>query len=350
MTQKNTLLLDVLNQKPVPRPPIWIMRQAGRYMPAYRQLRQSYSFLEMIQTPDLATEITLQPINYLGTDAAILFSDILVTAQALGSDLDYIEGTGPVISNPIRSMADVYALNTQGTTEKLSYVTTAIRQLKGELSVPLIGFAGAPFTVASYMIEGGSSHTLKTVKTLRYNDQSTFIALLEALTEVTIDYLIAQIDAGVDAIQLFDTWANHLTWDDFNQFSLTYMKTIIQAIRKHSSIPIILFCKNAGLLWPLLQDINPSAISFDWTGHIPRIRQNLTPSIAMQGNIDPYLLYGSPSMIQQSVTHFLNQINPTDHLIVNLGHGILPDMRPEHVKTLVDTVQSYAYKTTYQSV
>lgn len=341
------MFLDALACQPTPRPPIWMMRQSGRYMPEYRAIREKYHFLDMIQVPELACEITHQPIDAYGMDAAILFSDILVTASAMGSDLDYIEGKGPVISNPVRSVADVRQLWTQDIPARLHYVTDAIKLLKNSLDIPLIGFAGAPFTVASYMVEGGSSSTLKTVKSWRYNDPEGVKLLLDALTDVTIDYMLAQVEAGVDALQLFDTWANHLAWDDFSEFSMVYMDRIIQAIRAKSDVPIIVFCKNSSLLYPQIANSKPDAISFDWNGQLGDIRQQLDKSIAMQGNLDPFGLYGTDKMIVSQTTKLLEAMAGHPGYIFNLGHGILPDMKPEKIKLVVDTV--HAFKQTAHS-
>jgi uroporphyrinogen decarboxylase len=325
------------------RPPIWMMRQAGRYMPEYRAIREKHSFLEMVRTPSIATEITLQPIDIFGFDAAILFSDILVTAEALGSHLKFIEKKGPVFSHPTRTMADVEALSTSEIPHNLNYVAKAIHLLKPELdtrNTPLIGFAGAPFTVASYMIEGQSSPDLKTMKYLMMNQPKVVHALLEKLTAVTIDYLNMQLEAGVDALQLFDTWAIHLSWNDFKTFSLPYIEKIVKSIHNPRNCPMTLFCKGSSVFAPLLANAGADVLGIDWNHSLLEVRRLVGPSIALQGNLDPYALYASEVELKKRVFDILTDMKNDPGFIFNLGHGLMPDMNPDVVKKVVDWVKN----------
>jgi len=325
------------------RPPIWMMRQAGRYMPQYRAIREKYDFLQMIRTPELATEITLQPITHFHFDAAILFSDILVTAEAIGAPVQFIEKKGPVFDHPIRSLQDIDALTTTATCEKLSYVTDAIKLLRprlDSLNVPLIGFAGAPFTVAAYMIEGQSSPDLKLMKTLMFSEPHIAHALLEKLTTVTIDYLNAQIDAGVHALQLFDTWASHLSWADYQIFSLHYISKIVAGLKK--SVPLTIFCKGSGVFAPLITQLPIQVLGLDWNCDLSYIRQHVGPKFALQGNLDPYWMLGEPAQLLATVEKLLVSMHGDPGFIFNLGHGIMPDIPMDNVRRVVDFVQAYA--------
>ena len=329
------IFLDALAGKNFNRPPVWLMRQAGRYLPEYRNIRKQHAFLDMIYTPELAAEVTLQPIRRYNFDAAILFSDILVTGSALGSPLDFIDKIGPVFSEPIRSLDAVKALATDSGT-RLDPICQTIQCIKAQSDKPVIGFAGGPFTVASYMIEGKSSASLSTVKRMMYDAPEILTALLERLTPVTIAYLQDQIQAGVHAVQLFDTWTNHLTIDQFKTYCLPYLKRIIAAIH---DTPVILFCKNTGILWPYLVSALPDCISADWGCDIQALRKVLPDTMALQGNIDPFLLYAAPAVIQERV-HALVQTLASPNYIVNLGHGIMPDTPLESVAALVNAVHS----------
>ncbi len=344
MTHTNSLYLNATHSiNTLGRPPIWMMRQAGRYMPTYRAIREKYSFLEMIRTPDIATEITLQPIDQFGFDAAILFSDILVTGEVLGRKVEFVEKKGPIFDHPIRTLADVAELSIDNVPEKLAYVTNAIRLLKPELrsrNTPLIGFAGAPFTVAAYMVEGQSSADLKTLKTIRYNNPEILHALLEKLTAVTIDYLNAQIEAGVDALQLFDTWAIHLSWDDIQEFSFAYIYKILTNLHNPNDIPITLFAKGSSAFAPLMAALPITVISLDWNADLTKMRHDY-PQLAIQGNMDPYTLYADRRILTSRVTHLLTTMGQDPGYVFNLGHGIMPDMNPDAIRHVVDLVKGY---------
>jgi uroporphyrinogen decarboxylase len=335
----NTLLLDALQRKNLSRPPVWLMRQAGRYMSDYRALRQKYSFLEMVHTPELAAEVTMLPIKQLGVDAAILFSDILVIVEALGMKLHFDDGAGPRIERPLSEGKDLDNLPTPDIENSLSYVKQAIQGLVPNLKVPLIGFCGAPFTIASYMIEGKSSRDLRKTKKWMLHDPKSFHKLLQHIAKHSIAYLELQIKAGVHAIQIFDSWANFLAHQQFREFSLAYLQTIVDGLRE-KNIPIILFCKGSSVFASQLAELRPAAISLDWNCDLPTLQHQLSPTIALQGNLDPDILYAPPHVIKKEVTTLLDGMKGNPGYIFNLGHGILPDIPFENVRTLVETVQS----------
>jgi uroporphyrinogen decarboxylase len=315
------------------------MRQAGRYMPEYRQLRAKYSFIEMCHQPELVAEITQMPLRVFGFDAAILFSDILVIPEALGVGLHFEEGIGPIIERPLQSAADITKLPIPDIAKSLHYVPDAIRLLKPQLKVPLLGFCGAPFTVASYMIEGGSSRDLKKTKQWMLRDPESFHVLLDKIADSTIEYLNLQIEAGVDAIQIFDSWAHFLGHAQFRQFSLAYFDKIMRGISKRD-IPIILFCRGSAAFAPILAEIAPAAISLDWNAEIAHMRTRIPSTIALQGNLDPDILYGDKHTIRKEVNNILTGMQGDPAYIFNLGHGIHPDTPVDAVKILVECVQS----------
>jgi len=319
-------------------PPLWLMRQAGRYMPEYRQLRRRHRFLDLCHTPELAAEVTLLPIKRFGMDAAILFSDILVIPEALGVGLDFDEGKGPVIANRIASERQIAELPDPDISEALGYVAETIRLLKPELEVPLIGFAGAPFTVASYMIEGGSSRTLQKTKQMLFSAPQQFHTLLDKIAKLTADYLNMQIRAGADVLQLFDSWANYLGPAQFEEFSLFYMKKIMERLESRE-VPLILFCKGSSLFAQKLAEARPAAISLDWNGDMAKIRKAVPHPIALQGNLDPDILCSSKEAIVKETRRILDGMKGDPGFIFNLGHGIRPDTPPEHVQLLIETVR-----------
>lgn len=334
----NDLLLQALGGRNEGRPPIWVMRQAGRYMPEYRSLRAKYSFIEMCHQPELAAEITQMPIRTFGYDAAILFSDILVIPEALGLGLRFEEGRGPIIERPLQSREDVANLPTPNISEKLHYVAEAIRLVHPQLKVPLLGFCGAPFTVASYMIEGGSSRDLKRTKQWMLRDPDSFHRLLSKIADCTIDYLNMQAEAGVHAVQIFDSWAHFLSHAQFREFSLAYFTHIMRGI-KNSALPVILFCRGSAAFAPLLAEISPAAISVDWNVDMQQMRQIIPKGIALQGNLDPDILYADSHTIRKEVNRLLQGMHGDPAYIFNLGHGIHPDTPVDAVKTLIECVQ-----------
>lgn len=322
-------------------PPIWLMRQAGRYMAEYRALRANHSFLEMCHRPDLIVEVTQLPVNVFDFDAAILFSDILLILESFGVGLRFDEGAGPLIEQPLQTAQDVLNLKAADLSLHLSPVLEAISCLRQELKVPLIGFCGAPFTVASYLIEGRTSRDFKKTKRWMLRDPASFHCLLHKLAVSTIDYLKMQIKAGVQAVQLFDSWASVLAPHQFREFSLRYMSMIVQELQP-LQVPIILFCRGSSAFAELLAEAQPAAISLDWNGDIARIRQKLPRSIALQGNLDPDVLYAPLDHVRKEASHMLQSMQGDPAYIFNLGHGIAPDTPVDAVKILVETVKCNA--------
>ena len=336
------LYLDTIaGTKTSSKVPIWMMRQAGRYLPEYRAIRQKHSFLDMVYTPEVACEITLQPIQRFGFDAAILFSDILVTPQALGMELNFTNGVGPQFSDPIRTKSDVEKLTPNP--DYLSPIYETIKLLARELpeSTTLIGFAGAPFTVASYMIEGGSSKDLKTTKKMMLTDPDLFGRIIELIISITVDYLEQQALAGAEALQIFDTWVSHLDWDAAKTYSSDAIATIIQRLRDRGvNLPITVFGKQTSVFYPLYATTGASVISFDWNANLANVDENLDTHIGIQGNLDPFVLYSSHDVIEKRVKGICNSIVSGRPFIFNLGHGLMPDIPIESVQCVIDTIRS----------
>ncbi len=327
------------------RPPVWMMRQAGRFMKEYWAIKEKYSFMEMCKTPEIAADVTMLPVDLLGIDAAIMFCDILVTAEALGGDLSFHPGKGPLFSNPVRTLADVNALRNPDVHESLGYVAEMIGivQQRLEAKIPLIGFAGAPFTVMSYMVEGESSRDFKNTKLMLNNDPVLAHALLEKITRITIDYLKMQIKAGVNAIQIFDSWAGALSWDDYEEFSHRYIKQIIEAV-KVEGVPVISFSKGSSVFAPLMAEAGPDVISVDWNADLPRLKRSLPAGIAVQGNLDPFVLYADKTVIKRKIYQLFDRMEGEHGFIFNLGHGIMPDIPFDNVKYAIDLVKEYSWK------
>jgi len=336
---KNRLLIDALKCSNRGRAPVWLMRQAGRYMPEYRALRAKHSFLEMCHTPELIAEVTHLPLRSFGMDAAILFSDILVIPEALRVGLHFDDGVGPIIDRPLSLAKDVHDLPKVDMRESLQYVAKGIRLLRPTLDVPLLGFCGAPFTVASYMIEGKTSRDLRKTKQWMMRDPTSFHALLERLAEDSIVYLEMQIEAGVDAVQIFDSWAGVLGYAQFQEFSLSYLEKIVTRIK--SKVPVILYCRGSSVFAADMAKANPSAISVDWNANLSTLRNSIPKTIALQGNLDPDILYAPHSMIKRETKALLDSMRGDPGYIFNLGHGITPEVSVEAVKTMVDCVREY---------
>jgi uroporphyrinogen decarboxylase len=331
--------LRALNRQPVDQTPVWIMRQAGRYLPEYRASRaRAGDFLTLCKTPELACEVTLQPLARFPLDAAIVFSDILTIPDAMGLGLSLIEGIGPRFAKPVRTAADVRRLGEPDPEADLGYVGDAIRLIKRELngSVPLIGFCGSPWTVATYMIEGGSGHDFKLIKQMLYAEPALLHQLLELVTRSSSNYLLAQIAAGADAVMIFDTWGGVLSTAAFEDYSLRYIKGIIAAV--NGAVPTIVFTKGGGQWLELIADIGCSAIGLDWTTDIAKARSRIGDRVALQGNMDPAILRAPPRAIVDEATSIVEAYGANPGHVFNLGHGITPDIDPENVAVLVDTV------------
>ena len=340
---QNDRLLRALKQQPLDRSPLWMMRQAGRYLPEYRATREKAgSFLNLCKTPDLACEVTLQPIQRFGFDAAILFSDILTIPDAMGLGLSFNEGEGPRFANPIRTLDAINQLGIPDPEQDLKYVMDAIRVIKRELTdtIPLIGFAGSPWTLASYMIEGATSKDFINSKALLFAQPGAMHTLLAKLTESITLYLQAQIAAGVDVVMLFDSWGGILPSHSFREFSLNTIKKVIQGLK--STVPVIVFTKGGGM-W--LEDIATSgcnAVGIDWQTDLVEARRRL-PHTTLQGNLDPTVLFTNPTVVRETTLAMLKAQPQHSGYIANLGHGILPNTPIKNVEALVQTVQEFKY-------
>jgi uroporphyrinogen decarboxylase len=334
---KNDLLLRALRGEPVARPPVWMMRQAGRYLPGFRALRAKHSFFERCRNPQIAAEITVMPVDEVGVDAAILFSDILVVPQAMGMDVDMREGEGPVLPSPIRTVDDGQRIRVPDVQDSLHYVFDAVRACRQALAdrVPLIGFAGAPWTVFCYMVEGRGSKNFDAARMLCVQQPALAHRVLRMLTDTTIAYLREQVNAGVHCVQLFDSWAGLLGPEDFRTLSLPYIREIVAALR--DCCPVIVFAKGA---WYALSDLAATgahALGLDWTIDAAFARAQIGPHTTLQGNLDPVHLFASPQEIRRT-THAMMRSFGVSRYIVNLGHGILPNTPVDHARAFVEAV------------
>mgnify|MGYP001583008522 CR=1 FL=1 len=337
---KNDLFLKALKGETVPRPPVWIMRQAGRYLPDYRKLRDKYGFFERCFTPALCAEISVMPIDQVDTDAAILFSDILVVPMAMGMEVTIEDGKGPRLPNPIRTRKDVENLSLDHIQEKLRPVFEGIRETKSALQqrVPLIGFSGTPWTLLCYMIDGKGSKDFSVTKSFCYREPELAAELLNKVSDAVIIYLKEKVKAGVDAVQLFDSWAGILSREQYFTWSYPFIKKITEAISPLA--PVIVYTKGANFALKELDTIKASAIGIDWTIE-PSVARNLVSRASLQGNIDPTVLYAPANVIRQKTKEILAAFGPNKY-IANLGHGILPDISVDNVKVFIDTVKTYA--------
>ncbi|MFL5773219.1 MAG: uroporphyrinogen decarboxylase [Flavisolibacter sp.] len=337
---KNDLLLRALRKEKVERPPVWMMRQAGRYLPDYIKLRSQYDFFTRVQTPELATTITLQPVEQVGVDAAIIFSDILVIPQAMGLEVQMEEGRGPLLPKTISNIKDVDTLETEGVEESLKYVMEALTLTKKELNgrVPLIGFAGAPWTILCYMIEGKGSKTWDKAKQFAYTQPDVAHRLLQKITNITISYLSAQVKAGADTVQVFDSWAGSLSPEDFKNFAQPYLIQISDAVSKQA--PVILFPKGS---WYALSDLSKTSaagIGIDWSVSPACARKLTGNSITLQGNFDPARLLAPTQQIRKWVKEMIDGFGVQQY-VANLGHGITPNVPVDHARAFVDAVKEY---------
>ncbi|OOG22729.1 uroporphyrinogen decarboxylase [Thioalkalivibrio denitrificans] len=343
---KNDRLLRALLREPVDVTPVWIMRQAGRYLPEYRATRErAGDFMSLCQNPELACEVTLQPLERFPLDAAILFSDILTIPDAMGLGLYFAEGEGPRFSRPVQDAAAIRALGVPDPETELRYVIDAVRLIRRELDgrVPLIGFSGSPWTLATYMVEGSSSKEFARIKGMLYDDPDTLHHLLGILAEAVTAYLNAQIAAGAQAVMVFDTWGGTLTPQGYEEFSLAYMRRIVSGItREHEGrrVPVTLFTKGGGAWLEAMADTGCDALGLDWTTNIGEARRRVGDRVALQGNLDPAVLYASAERVRQEVRRVLDDFGPGTGHVFNLGHGIHPAIDPEKVAALVDEVHA----------
>lgn len=337
---KNDLFLKALKGETVERPPVWMMRQAGRYLPDFMKLKAKYDFFTRCQTPELATEITVMPIHQVGTDAAILFSDILVVPQAMNVEVQMKDGIGPWLPNPIRSMKDVEQVIVPNVHEELGYVMDAIKMTKEALNdeVPLIGFAGSPWTILCYMVQGQGSKNFDKAKAFCFQEPMAAHLLLQKITDTTIAYLKAKVAAGVNAVQVFDSWGGMLSPVDYQEFSWKYIQQIIDALK--DEIPVIAFGKGCWFALKEMSESGASALGVDWTCSARNARYLSGGNITLQGNFDPSRLLSPPAEIKKMVTQMINEFGK-DRYIANLGHGILPNIPVENAIAFVEAVKEY---------
>jgi uroporphyrinogen decarboxylase len=345
---KNDRFLKALAREPVDVTPVWMMRQAGRYLPEYRATReQAGSFMDLCRNAELACEVTLQPLERYPLDAAILFSDILTIPDAMGLGLYFETGEGPKFRKTVRSESEVDALNVPDAESDLDYVMNAVSTIRSALNgrVPLIGFSGSPWTLATYMVEGGSSKDFRHLKAMVYSQPAVAHNLLDKLARAVTDYLNAQIRAGAQAVQIFDTWGGALSAEAYREFSLKYMKQIVDGlIREHDGrhVPVILFTKNGGLWLESMAESGADALGLDWTINIGEARRRVGDRVALQGNMDPAVLYASPEAIRAEVKRILNDFGDHPGHIFNLGHGITPQVDPENAKVFIEAVHEFS--------
>jgi uroporphyrinogen decarboxylase len=340
---ENDLLLKVLRGEEVERPPVWLMRQAGRILPQYRKVRESLSgFIELVKSPNRVSEVTIQPVDELGVDAAILFSDILVIPEAMGLPYEMIESKGPFFPKTINSLQDIENLiSGEKAAQEISYVYDAIEVTKKDLNnrVPLIGFSGAPFTLFCYMIEGKGSKTFSKAKKMMYAEPAMTHLLMQKITDTIIAYLQKKVNSGVDALQVFDSWAGVLDQHTYNEFCIPYLKQISDALK--DKVPVILFPKGAWYSLDELNQIGSQGIGVDWNIPVDYVRKTVGANKILQGNLDPCVLYGDEKSIMESTNRMINSFGK--NYIANLGHGVYPDTPLENAKVFVNTVKAYRY-------
>ena len=339
----NMRFLDACWGKPVDRTPVWLMRQAGRYLPEYMAVRSKCTFLELCKTPELAAEVSIQPVDILGVDAAIMFSDILTPVEPMGMKLDFVPG--PVFESPIRSMADVEKLRIPQMEQDVPYVLETIKILRRELAgkVPLIGFGGAPFTLACYMVEGKGSKDFAQIKRMMYAAPEVYAALMDKITTMSIEYLNAQITAGAQCIQIFDTWGGILSPADYERYVLPYTVRLINGLNRMET-PVIHFVKGSGAMLDTVKKAGGDVMGLDWHVNLGAARDLIGPQMAVQGNLDPTVLYATREIIEREVKRVLDENAGRPGHIFNLGHGILPTVAPEKAKFMVECVHRLSQK------
>ncbi|MFN5746606.1 MAG: uroporphyrinogen decarboxylase [Methylococcaceae bacterium] len=345
---RNDCFIRALLRQPVERTPVWMMRQAGRYLPEYRRVRQQAgSFMNLCTNPELACEVTLQPLDRYRLDAAILFSDILTIPDAMGLGLEFVEGEGPQFRQPVRTAENIRRLSVPDPEERLRYVPDAVRLIRRELDgkVPLIGFSGSPWTLATYMVEGRSSREFRKIKALMYEQPLLLHQLLDTLAQSVSGYLQAQIDAGVDAIMVFDTWGGVLSPTQYRQYSLDYARQSLEGVRCQRdgrTIPATLFTKGGGQWLEAMSETGYDALGLDWTTEIGDARRRVGDRVALQGNLDPQALYAPPESLRSEVRHILESYGQGSGHVFNLGHGVWPDVNPEHVGVMIEAVHEFS--------
>ena len=339
------LILRAARKQPVPRPPVWLMRQAGRYMPEFRAVRAQVDFLTLCDTAERVVEVSLQPVHQLGVDGAIIFSDLLIPARDMGSDLEYVKGEGPVIHNPIRNERDILALRRPDPSAASPALAKAIQLLKREVEprIPVLGFTGAPWTTAAYMIEGGGSRNYIEIKSMMYQAPALFERLLTHIAAVLVDYLAYQANAGARMVQIFDSWAGALSESDYRRYALPATQRVIADFKQlYPQVPVILYVGNSGHFLQATAESGADVLSLDWRVDLNHAAETVGDRVALQGNLDPVRLFSSREDVAFQVRDLINHFSWKTGHIFNLGHGILPGTPVENVKCLVDTVKSYA--------
>jgi len=342
----NDLFLRALLREPIERTPVWIMRQAGRYLPEYRAARaKAGSFMDLCRNPELACEVTMQPLRRFKLDAAILFSDILTVPDAMGLGLYFEQGEGPRFERPVRDRAAIEALPAPNIERDLGYVTDAVSLIRTRLEgqIPLIGFSGSPWTLATYMVEGGSSKDFRHIKAMAYRDPETLELLLSKITKAVIDYLNAQSAAGAQALMIFDTWGGALAHDAYQRFSLAFAKQVIAGLERNRDgrrVPVVFFTKGGGIWLESIADCGADGLGVDWTIPLNEARARTQGRVALQGNLDPNVLYAEPAVIEREVARVLTEYGHGSGHVFNLGHGIHPQIPPEHVEVMVNAVHN----------
>jgi uroporphyrinogen decarboxylase len=345
---KNDLYIRALLRQPTERTPIWVMRQAGRYLPEYKQIRsEAGSFMNLCTNPELACEVTMQPLRRYPLDAAILFSDILTIPDAMGLGLYFAEGEGPKFEKVIRSATDVEQLKRPDPSKSLAYVMDAVALIRKTLDgdVPLIGFSGSPWTLATYMVEGGSSKAFAKIKSMIYGDPQTAHLLLDKLADAVIDYLNAQIESGAQAVQIFDTWGGVLAPDMFKSFSLHYLEKIVNGLHREydgKTIPVVLFCKGCNSHLEALVETGCDGLGVDWTMTLGEARARVGDRVSLQGNLDPAIMLTNPAIIESQVKATLASFGKGHGHVFNLGHGITPEVDPHHMTVLTESVREHS--------
>ena len=341
---KNDLILRTARGETTERTPVWMMRQAGRYLPEYREVREAHDFFEVVETPELAAEVTIQPVERFPVDAAILFCDIMVVPEALGLDVKMVSGQGPTFPQPLTTPDEMERLVDPDVDTALGHVFEALRVTRRELNgrVPLIGFSGAPWTLMAYMVEGGGSKSYRTARKWLYRHPEASKALLQRTTDVIVDYLIRQVDAGAQMLQVFDSWAGLHSPETFRTFVHPYLAEIATRVKDvHPDVPLVLFAKGAHYALDALAYTDYDVLSLDWTMAPGAARDTVGDRAVLQGNLDPCALYSVPDALRREVQHMLAGFGPERH-IANLGHGMLPDHDPEHARVFVEAVHEHS--------
>lgn len=340
---KNDRILRAAHRQPVDQVPVWFMRQAGRYQPEYRAIREKYTLMEICEHPEVCTEVTLLPVKQLNVDAAILFSDIMTPLRGMGLKVDIVENVGPVFEEAINTARQVDEIPPFVAEEAVPYVLETIRMLNRELEVPLIGFTGAPFTLASYMVEGRPTKDYRKVKTLMYSQPAVWSALMEKLSDMVATYLVDQINAGCQMVQVFDSWVGNLTRQDYETYVRPHMFKISEAVRA-TGAPMIYFGVNTGHLMESMSQIKPDVMGVDWHEELDKAWERIGPDFAVQGNLDPVAIFAPPDVLEAKVKDILRRTEGRSGHIFNLGHGIMPTMSVDALKRVVEIVHSYDHK------